>query len=140
MYKGLVHYNQQTMDEACYAISQFGADLGGTEIYNALEAIFSNPNSGGLLRQVFLLTDGDVNDPGKVIDLVRANSVNFTLHTFGIGDGVNTDLVTECARAGNGKHYLVGNNCHQLKKKFVESICRSLERKVYIEKKSMTID
>ena len=36
------------------------ADLGGTEIYQPLEWIFQQPTVEGYLRQIFLLTDGEV--------------------------------------------------------------------------------
>mmetsp|Transcript_15738 Transcript_15738/g.18199 ORF Transcript_15738/g.18199 Transcript_15738/m.18199 type:complete len:123 (-) Transcript_15738:301-669(-) len=121
MHPALVKYTQQSMEEACNAISEFEANLGGTEIYSALSAIFSNLNSNGLMKKVFLLTDGCVNNPNSVVELVKANAENFTLHTFGIGDGVSTELITECARAGKGKHFFVTNYCDEFEGKFVDA-------------------
>ena len=37
------------------------ANLGGTEILNPLQQIFEKPPIDGYLRQVFVLTDGEVN-------------------------------------------------------------------------------
>ena len=37
------------------------ANLGGTEIFHPLETIFKKPSIEGYLRQVFVLTDGEVN-------------------------------------------------------------------------------
>jgi hypothetical protein len=36
------------------------ANLGGTEIFHPLETIFKKPSIEGYLRQVFVLTDGEV--------------------------------------------------------------------------------
>ena len=36
------------------------ADMGGTEIYTPLQWILSQANIEGYLRQIFILTDGEV--------------------------------------------------------------------------------
>jgi hypothetical protein len=36
------------------------ANLGGTEIFDPLETIFKKPSIEGYLRQIFVLTDGEV--------------------------------------------------------------------------------
>ena len=39
---------------------EMDANLGGTEIFHPLETIFKKPSIEGYLRQVFVLTDGEV--------------------------------------------------------------------------------
>ena len=80
---------------AVEVISSFGADMGGTEIFQAMKNIFSNPPKtnidGGLReRHLFLLTDGAVGNTSQVIDLIKTNSWNNKVHTFGIGSGAST--------------------------------------------------
>lgn len=64
IFKGVVDYNQDTMEQACGLIKDFQANLGGTEIFAPLHSIFADRNDCyGLNRHVFLLTDGAVFDP-----------------------------------------------------------------------------
>lgn len=46
------------------------ADMGGTQIYNPLFKILQNKVIEGYPKQIFLLTDGDVSNTDKVIELV----------------------------------------------------------------------
>ncbi len=46
-------------------------------------------------RHLFLLTDGAVGNTSQVIDLIKTNSENNKVHTFGIGSGASTELVKE---------------------------------------------
>ena len=39
-----------------------------------------------------------------VVSLIRNHRDKSTVHTFGIGSGVSTELIKNCALAGNG-HY-----------------------------------
>lgn len=80
---------------AVEVISSFGADMGGTEVFQAMKNIFSIPpkanKNGGLReRHLFLLTDGAVGNTHQVIDLIKTNSENHKVHTFGIGSGAST--------------------------------------------------
>lgn len=49
------------------------------------------------------MTDGAVNNTDRVVDCIWHNSRGkLRLHTFGVGNGVSTDLVKRCATVGNG--------------------------------------
>ena len=51
------------------------ANFGGTELLAPLQSIFKQkPQSSGLPRQVFILTDGSVSNTDRVISEVRKNS------------------------------------------------------------------
>lgn len=58
-------------------------------------------------RHLFLLTDGAVDNTSQVIDLIKTNSENNKVHTFGIGSGASTELVKESAMAGRGHFYFI---------------------------------
>lgn len=67
--------------------------MGGTEIWQPLDHIFRNKGSSDLQRHVYLLTDGCVSNTDEVVSLISKNSNEFSLHAFGIGGGVSTDLI-----------------------------------------------
>jgi len=74
--------------------------LSGTEILPPLEAVFSQPPLEGFARQVFLLTDGEVNNGSAIAALVRRHAANTRVFTFGIGSGASTTLCRDTAAAG----------------------------------------
>lgn len=51
------------MEKAISNISKYKADLGGTEIYKPLKNVFVQNKIQGYNKQVFLLTDGEVDSP-----------------------------------------------------------------------------
>ena len=68
-------YNQETMEKATRFAEKMQADFGGTELLAPLQSIFKQkPQSSGLPRQVFILTDGSVSNTDRVISEVRKNS------------------------------------------------------------------
>jgi len=60
-------------------------------------------------RVIFILTDGSVGDKNRTIDIVKKNSEYCYVHVLGISDGVDRDLVTQLATAGNGHKEFVLN-------------------------------
>mmetsp|Transcript_18986 Transcript_18986/g.21830 ORF Transcript_18986/g.21830 Transcript_18986/m.21830 type:complete len:247 (-) Transcript_18986:102-842(-) len=141
MFKGVVDYNQDTMEQACGLIKDFEANLGGTEIFAPLHSIFADRNdSYGLSRHVFLLTDGAVFDPEKVIELIKDNSQHFFVHTFGIGSGASTELIIDCAIAGKGKYYFVESSASGLQSKVIDALCKAFEPKITISQKDIAVN
>jgi Ca-activated chloride channel family protein len=94
-------YSQQTLDRAIQYVRQ-PADLGGTELYAPLEAIFNVPPRTGKVRQVILLTDGQVSNEPACIQLARKHRGRNRLFTFGIGAASSAHLVKGLARATGG--------------------------------------
>ena len=56
----------------------------------------------GYARNVFLITDGGVNDTDMVLDLIQRHAWNCTIYALGIGSGVSPELVTGAADFGKG--------------------------------------
>ena len=104
-----VEYSQLNLDEAVKHISTITADLGGTEILQPFQHVYSVKPQSGLSRQIFLLTDGGVSNIDEVIDTVVSNSSDTRVFTFGIGSGVSTALVNKVARAGKGKAVFISS-------------------------------
>lgn len=94
-------YSQATLDRALKYVRQ-GGDFGGTELYGPLDAIFNVPPRAGHVRQVILLTDGQVSNEPAVIALARKHRARNRIFTFGIGSASSSFLVKGLARATGG--------------------------------------
>jgi Ca-activated chloride channel family protein len=94
-------YSQATLDRALKYVRQ-GGDFGGTELYAPLEAVFQVPPRAGHVRQVILLTDGQVSNEPAVIALARKHRARNRIFTFGIGAASSSFLVKGLARATGG--------------------------------------
>jgi len=128
LFDGVTSYDQSTLEYAIDHINFFDADLGGTEIFDPLHNIFAdNEQRDDLDKHVYLITDGQVFNADDVVNLIRSNNKKFTVHTFGIGSGVSTTLITECARAGRGKHYFVNDKAEGLQRKVIDALCKAFE-------------
>jgi hypothetical protein len=79
------------------------AGLGGTEILPPLEWIFRQGLKGAGVRQVFVLTDGEVNNTQAVIDAGRGNRASNRCFTIGLGSGADAGLVEGLADATGGR-------------------------------------
>ena len=88
-------------------VQKMQADLGGTEIYNPLHTILKENNIEGYPRQIFLLTDGQVSDTERVLQMVGNNCKYSRVHSIGVGDGCSEELVAGCARKGKGSHVFI---------------------------------
>lgn len=97
-----VSYGDDSLKKASDHVRSIGADMGGTEILPALEAILQTEPESGRPRQLFVLTDGEVSNTEAVIALVRKHSASTRVFTFGIGAGASHHLVKGMARAGEG--------------------------------------
>lgn len=96
-----VPYNQRNLDAAEKWLKAV-ADLGGTEIYQPLNHIFSM-DGFGLEREVLLFTDGEVGNEQEIIELVKAHSAHTRVFPFGIDTAVNRSFIDGLAAAGNGQ-------------------------------------
>ncbi|XP_070684920.1 von Willebrand factor A domain-containing protein 5A-like [Pempheris klunzingeri] len=97
-----VEYSQETMEEALKKVKEMGADLGGTEILEALKHIYCQPCIPSQPRQLFVFTDGEVTNTKQVLDLVKKNSGSHRCFSFGIGEGASSALINGLAKEGGG--------------------------------------
>lgn len=97
-----VLYSEQTMQEALQRVKLMRADLGGTEILQPLQHIYSQACIPEHPRQLFIFTDGEVWNTRELLDLVRAHSSSHRCFSFGIGEGASTALITGMAKEGSG--------------------------------------
>ncbi|XP_048036105.1 von Willebrand factor A domain-containing protein 5A-like [Megalobrama amblycephala] len=101
-YPQSVEYNQKTMDQALKRVKKMKADMGGTEILEPLKHIYSQPCYPDHPRQLFIFTDGEVENTKEVLDLVKHHAHSHRCFSFGIGEGASTALITGMAREGSG--------------------------------------
>ena len=56
--------------------------------------------NSNLPRNVFVLTDGEIDNPKDTCQLIGQYSHDTKVHTFGFGSGVDRYLVKEMAKQG----------------------------------------
>jgi Ca-activated chloride channel family protein len=93
-------YTAETLATATQYVQRLDADLGGTEIYSALENALSQV--GNLAVSVILLTDGQVGNEQEVIQLAQRYRGRVRIFAFGIGRGADEYLIRGVARATDG--------------------------------------
>jgi hypothetical protein len=114
-------YSEETLRQALETLSTFKADMGGTELAEPLQAVYSMDLPKGYSRCIFLLTDGEVSRPDDVIGLIRQNAENNSVYSFGIGSGVSTNLIVNSAKAGNGTSYFISDG-DNIKSKVISAL------------------
>uniref|UniRef100_G3N806 VWFA domain-containing protein n=1 Tax=Gasterosteus aculeatus aculeatus TaxID=481459 RepID=G3N806_GASAC len=95
-------YNQKTIEEALKKVEKMEANLGGTEILEPLKHIYRQPSIPSQPRQLFVFTDGEVENTKEVINLVKQNSASHRCFSFGIGEGASSALINGLAKEGGG--------------------------------------
>lgn len=128
-------YDDTTLAAARAEVSKMRADMGGTEILGALDAVFAAPPRRGVPRQLFVLTDGQVTNTAAVLRLARRHSDRARVFTFGIGAGASAHLVRGLARAGEGAAEFIAPG-ERLERK----VLRQLERALVPAVSSLTLD
>ncbi|CAI2385082.1 unnamed protein product [Moneuplotes crassus] len=132
-------YSDESMEKAIRRVKKLSANMGTTEFYSCLKALFSNEDPRSLQNNVILLTDGCVSDLDECIEIVQENSANFTLNTFGIGSRVNPRSLVSLSKAGNGEHYIIDNACTSLKKDIINCLSSSLCDEINILRKDIAV-
>jgi hypothetical protein len=81
-------YNEKNMRQAETMIKNMNADLGGTELLKPLQWLKENKPSTSCVRQIFLLTDGEVSNVDQVTKLCRDMATYTRIFSFGLGHSV----------------------------------------------------
>ncbi|XP_060770414.1 von Willebrand factor A domain-containing protein 5A-like [Neoarius graeffei] len=111
-----VQYSQDTMEQAVKKVKEMEADMGGTEILQPLEHIYKQPCIPNHPRQVFIFTDGEVENTKDVLHCVRSNANFHRCFSFGIGEGASSALITGLAENSSGHaQFITGTDRMQAK-------------------------
>eukprot|EP00347_Sterkiella_histriomuscorum_P003897 403362523 len=115
--------NDQNLNSAIQQVQRFGADMGGTEIFQPLQHAIQNIQTQ-LNKRIFMLTDGEVSNPQKVQELAAQCPFDIRIHTIGIGRDCDVRLVQSVAKAGRGSCSLVPENSN-LKSIVIQALTRA---------------
>ena len=99
---------------------EYKADLGGTDILKPMQ--YGMNTNYPREKRMFLLTDGEVNNPDKVIQLAKENADSVKIHSFGIGSDCSRKLVSEVAKAGRGTASFVDETSNDLRGKVITAL------------------
>ena len=107
-------YNKENIKESIKIIENLSADLGGTNIYDPLKSIFGSHNYDYIYspKNIFLITDGGVENESEVLNLIELNNSRFTIHSIGIGEYFDENLIKNMGVIGKGYY----NFCKNLDK------------------------
>ncbi|XP_075418708.1 von Willebrand factor A domain-containing protein 5B1 [Tenrec ecaudatus] len=118
-------YNEESLALACDNIQRMRADMGGTNILSPLKWVIRQPVHQGHPRLLFLITDGAINNTGKVLELVRNHAFSTRCYSFGIGPNVCHRLVQRLAAVSKGSaEFLVEGE--RLQPKMVRSLKKAM--------------
>ena len=81
------------MQEAIGNINNFKADMGMTELNGALEFSYNSEKIPHTPCMVYLLTDGDVENPDSLIAITKKHSKKCRTFTIGVGSDASPYLV-----------------------------------------------
>ncbi|CAI9165591.1 unnamed protein product [Rangifer tarandus platyrhynchus] len=118
-------YSEENLAMACDNIQKMRADMGGTNILSPLKWVIRQPALRGYPRLLFLITDGAVNNTGKVLELVRNHAFSTRCYSFGIGPNVCRRLVNGLATVSNGSAEFLEEG-ERLQPKMVKSLKKAM--------------
>ncbi|KAH3757009.1 hypothetical protein Pelo_11227 [Pelomyxa schiedti] len=96
-------YNEETFAIAELHISGMKANLGGTNVLAPIRDILLTPSHDNLPRQIFFMTDGEVENTPEVLSFVKNNSGNTRVFSFGISAEASPYLVNGIAQVTRGR-------------------------------------
>ncbi|MED6264424.1 hypothetical protein CHARACLAT_014810, partial [Characodon lateralis] len=119
-------YSQKNLKRALKRVEEMNADLGGTEMLEALQHIYGQPCIPDEPRQLFIFTDGEVCNTKTILDEVKKNCEFHRCFSFGIGEGASSELINGMAREGGGHaQFIVGNE--RMQPKVMQSLRLALQ-------------
>lgn len=107
LFSSSLPYNNKTAAEALDYILRIDADLGGTEILAPLEDIYNNELTDGHIRNIIVITDGQIGNEDAITELSKNGKLNNRLFTVGIGYGPNEYFIRQLARISKGASELI---------------------------------
>ncbi|KAI9809026.1 MAG: hypothetical protein M1825_002315 [Sarcosagium campestre] len=117
-------YDENSLREAISHVKSFGANFGGTKMFEPLKATFEQRLKESSL-EVVLLTDGQIWAQQALFDLIneecQQKETPVRVFSVGLGAGASHSLIEGIARAGNGFSQWAGEN-EKLDRKLVRML------------------
>ena len=109
--EGPVIYDKENVISSQKLVEKIEADMGGTNIFDPLNKIFSDKSYDDikLPKNIFLLTDGEVEDRDDVLEKILLNKNRFIVHAVGIGDSFDKILIKKAGEYGQGSYNYIQN-------------------------------
>ena len=119
-------------------VKNLKADLGGTDISSPLKEIFNSKDYDdiNLARNLFILTDGEVNNREECLGLISTYSEKFKVHAIGIGSSFDKQLIQNAGIQGRGTYHFVAN-VSDVNQVIIESLSKCLRSYVTNAKLSL---
>lgn len=110
-------YTQENFQESIKTIEKLNTDLDGTNILSPLRKKFTNKT----YNDIFLLTDGYIEDKEIILNLIKDNNSKFLIFTIAIGHKFNDDLIKKLGLFSKGG-YIYCNYISELNSILIEEI------------------
>lgn len=101
--------SKENNEKAIEFIEKIEANLGGTELLKLLTDLFHTDVKISWQRQIFLVTDGEVEKREEVVNLIKENNVYNRIFAIGLGNGSDAGFLEEITEITNGKYDLILN-------------------------------
>ncbi|KAL4509942.1 hypothetical protein ABPG72_010135 [Tetrahymena utriculariae] len=86
MYPQSVQFNDQNLQDSIDKIQTFSADMGGTNISQALKYLMYNlQDQYGLRKKIYIITDGEFQDYQLALEIVKQNKTRCDINVLCIG-------------------------------------------------------
>ncbi|XP_058044239.1 von Willebrand factor A domain-containing protein 5B2 [Ahaetulla prasina] len=118
--------NSDILRLACEYIQKLRADVSGTSLLAALNWSLGQPLHRGYPRQLFILMDSSVENPGKVVELVRRQASTVRCFTFGLGSAACHQLLRRLAKVSRGQAEFLSPG-ERLHPKLIKSLKKAIE-------------
>ncbi len=98
--------NEENINKAIQIIDEQEGS-GGTELAPALRDAIAIPNREDVSRSIVVITDGYIYGEKEIFEIIHENIGDTDFFPFGIGRGVNRNLIEGIAKTGQGEPFVV---------------------------------
>ena len=133
-----VIYNKENVKYTMDIVKDLKANLGGTDISSPLKEIFNSKDYDDIKlgKNIFILTDGEVDNREECLDLISTNCEKFKIHAIGMGGSFDKKLIQNAGIQGKGSYYFV-NNTSQINSIIIQSLSKCLRNYILDAKLSL---
>lgn len=136
MFKESCELDEKTFKAATRFIENL-TGLGGTNLFTPLRNLFNQKPKANFRfeieinfelissRNLIILTDGIVQDPSRVLSLIREHISDTKVFSFGIGSDVDKDFIQALAKDSGGRSEFIGDR-NSLEKQATHYIAKAL--------------
>lgn len=98
--------NKENINKAIQIIDRQEGS-GGTELAPALREAIAIPGKADVARSIVVITDGYIYGEEEIFEIIHENTGSMDFFPFGIGRGVNRNLIEGIAKTGQGEPFVV---------------------------------